>query len=196
MSCVITFPKDGQELFIAYKQCHPLTRFPHYVGVLSPLDDPNSSSRISCWNSLANVGPKKSSEVVLTDWFKKANPSLPNETPNGLRALREKELRALRGNGQGVRKLDDRVYDFDVYNDLGNPYRGIDFVRPTLGGHKIPYPRRCRTGRLLSETDMSAESRIENPLPMYVPRDEQFEESKRNIFSAGRFRAVLHNLLP
>ncbi|XP_038995084.1 linoleate 13S-lipoxygenase 3-1, chloroplastic-like isoform X2 [Hibiscus syriacus] len=119
-----------------------------------------------------------------------------NQAPNGLRALREKELRDLRGNGRGVRKLSDRVYDFDVYNDLGNPDRGIDFARPMLGGNKIPYPRRCRTGRLPSETDMSAESRVEKPLPMYVPRDEQFEESKRNTFSAGRFRAVLHNLLP
>lgn len=29
-----------------------------------------------------------------------------------------------------------------------------------------------------------------------MPRDEQFEESKQNAFSAGRLRAVLHNLLP
>ncbi|XWS18807.1 hypothetical protein CRYUN_Cryun32bG0076700 [Craigia yunnanensis] len=123
-------------------------------------------------------------------------PYLPSETPKGLRALREKELRDLRGNGKGVRKLSDRVYDFDVYNDFGNPDRGSDFDRPTLGGDKIPYPRRCRTGRLPTETDMQAESRVEKPLPTYVPRDEQFEESKRNTFSAGRLRAVLHNLLP
>ncbi|XVF86916.1 hypothetical protein PTKIN_Ptkin18bG0079200 [Pterospermum kingtungense] len=123
-------------------------------------------------------------------------PYLPSETPKGLRALREKELRDLRGNGQGVRKLSDRIYDFDVYNDLGNPDKGIDFVRPMLGGEKIPYPRRCRTGRLPTETDMQAESRIEKPLPMYAPRDEQFEETKKNDFAAGRLRAVLHNLLP
>ncbi|XVE88618.1 hypothetical protein DITRI_Ditri19aG0084000 [Diplodiscus trichospermus] len=123
-------------------------------------------------------------------------PYLPSETPKGLRALREKELRDLRGNGKGARKLSDRIYDFDVYNDLGNPDRGTDFARPTLGGEKIPYPRRCRTGRVPTETDMHAESRVEKPLPMYVPRDEQFEESKQNAFSAGRLRAVLHNLLP
>ncbi|GMI93682.1 lipoxygenase 3, Arabidopsis thaliana lipoxygenase 3 [Hibiscus trionum] len=123
-------------------------------------------------------------------------PYLPNQTPKGLRGLREKELRDLRGNGRGVRKLSDRVYDFDVYNDLGNPDRGVDFARPMLGGDKIPYPRRCHTGRLPSETDMQAESRVEKPLPVYVPRDEQFEESKQNTFSAGRLRAVLHNLLP
>ncbi|KAE8657503.1 Lipoxygenase 4 [Hibiscus syriacus] len=53
-----------------------------------------------------------------------------------------------------------------------------------------------RTGRLPTETDIQAESRVEKPLPIYVPRDEQFEESKQNAFSAGRLRAVLHNLLP
>ena len=45
-------------------------------------------------------------------------------------------------------------------------------------------------------TDMHAESRVEKPLPMYVPRDEQFEESKQDTVSAGRLKAVLHNLIP
>ncbi|KAL6568305.1 hypothetical protein OROHE_003989 [Orobanche hederae] len=123
-------------------------------------------------------------------------PYLPNETPAGLRALREKELRELRGDGKGERKLSDRIYDFDVYNDLGNPDRGINFARPIHGGDKTPYPRRCRTGRPPSNTDLYSESRVEKPLPMYVPRDEQFEESKMNAFSTGRLKAVLHNLIP
>lgn len=123
-------------------------------------------------------------------------PYLPNETPGGLRSLRENELREIRGDGKGVRKLSDRVYDFDVYNDLGNPDRGIELTRPLLGGEKIPYPRRCRTGRLPSDTDMHAESRVEKPLPTYVPRDEQFEESKQDTFSAMRLKGVLHNLIP
>ncbi|XP_031262038.1 linoleate 13S-lipoxygenase 3-1, chloroplastic-like [Pistacia vera] len=123
-------------------------------------------------------------------------PYLPSETPEGLRVLREKELKDLRGDGKGVRKLSDRIYDFDVYNDLGNPDKCSDLVRPTLGGEQRPYPRRCRTGRVPTDTDMHAESRIEKPLPMYVPRDEQFEESKQDTFSTGRLKAVLHNLIP
>ncbi|XP_076891180.1 lipoxygenase 1, chloroplastic-like [Bidens hawaiensis] len=123
-------------------------------------------------------------------------PYLPDETPAGLKLLREKELKALRGDGKGVRKLSDRIYDYDVYNDLGNPDRGNDFIRPLLGGQKIPYPRRCRTGRLPSDTDILAESRVEKPFPLYVPRDEQFDESKQNTFSTSRLKAVLHNLLP
>ncbi|XP_042518149.1 linoleate 13S-lipoxygenase 3-1, chloroplastic [Macadamia integrifolia] len=123
-------------------------------------------------------------------------PYLPSETPTGLRELREKELKELRGNGKGTRKASDRVYDYDTYNDLGNPDKGIDFARITLGGEEIPYPRRCRTGRPPTDTDMKAESRIEKPFPIYVPRDEAFEESKQNTFAAGRLKAVLHNLIP
>ncbi|KAM7529004.1 hypothetical protein LguiB_032414 [Lonicera macranthoides] len=132
-----------------------------------------------------------------------------------------------RKKGNGVRKLSDRVYDFDVYNDLGNPDRGTEFARPTLGNKKRPYPRRCCTGLLPSETvihrfvipyfmkdfiskdfeyvsfrficlgtDMNRESTVEKPYTMYMPRDEQFEESKQNTFAAGRLKAVLHNLIP
>ncbi|KAD4585025.1 hypothetical protein E3N88_22626 [Mikania micrantha] len=123
-------------------------------------------------------------------------PYLPDQTPEGLKLLREKELKDLRGDGKGVRKLSDRIYDYDVYNDLGNPDRGSEFIRPILGGQKIPYPRRCRTGRLPSDTDILAESRVEKPFPLYVPRDERFEESKQITFSTSRLKAVLHNLLP
>lgn len=37
---------------------------------------------------------------------------------------------------------------------------------------------------------------MEKPLPMYVPRDEQFEETKQDTFAAGRLKAVLHHLVP
>ncbi|KAF0891332.1 hypothetical protein E2562_009494 [Oryza meyeriana var. granulata] len=123
-------------------------------------------------------------------------PYLPSETPPGLRELREKELKDLRGDGTGVRKLSDRIYDYATYNDLGNPDRGKEFIRPILGGEKIPYPRRCRTGRPPTDTNMLAERRVEKPHPIYVPRDEAFEELKQGAFSSGRLRAVLHTLIP
>ena len=44
--------------------------------------------------------------------------------------------------------------------------------------------------------DITCESRVEKPLPMYIPRDERFEESKMNTFSVKRLKGVLHNLLP
>ena len=43
---------------------------------------------------------------------------------------------------------------------------------------------------------MLAESRVEKPHRIYVPRDEAFEELKQGAFSSGRLRAVLHTLIP
>lgn len=88
---------------------------------------------------------------ILFDLF--CQTYLPGDTPAGLRVLREKELINLRGDGKGVRKLSDRIYDFDTYNDLGNPDEGVELTRPTLGGSQNhPYPRRCRTGRAPTDT--------------------------------------------
>ena len=86
--------------------------------------------------------------------FNFEQPYLPDQTPEGLKELRQRELKNLRGDGSGVRKLSDRIYDYALYNDLGNPDKGIGLARPTLGGNKIPYPRRCRTGRPPTDTGM------------------------------------------
>ncbi|CAH8334563.1 unnamed protein product [Eruca vesicaria subsp. sativa] len=141
------------------------------------------------WVQSQNDHPSK--RIFFTN-----QPYLPSETPSGLRTLREEELENLRGNGKGERKLSDRIYDFHVYNDIGNPDISPELARPTLGGREFPYPRRCRTGRPSTDTDLMSERRVEKPLPMYVPRDEQFEESKKDTFAACRLKAVLHNLVP
>ncbi|PIA51289.1 hypothetical protein AQUCO_01100255v1 [Aquilegia coerulea] len=121
---------------------------------------------------------------------------LPSQTPAGLKDLRREDLLSMRGNGKGERKEFERIYDYAKYNDLGNPDKDDDLARPVLGGEERPYPRRCRTGRPPTKTDPSTESRIEKPDPVYVPRDETFEEIKQATFSAGRLKGVLHNLIP
>ncbi|CAH8382771.1 unnamed protein product [Eruca vesicaria subsp. sativa] len=119
---------------------------------------------------------------------------IPSHTPAGIKELREKDLTSVRGNGKGERKPHERIYDYDIYNDIGDP-RKKDRVRPILGVPERPYPRRCRSGRpLLPDTPF--ESRGKDKDEFYVPRDEVFEDIKRDTFRAGRFKALFHNLVP
>ncbi|XP_010913914.3 linoleate 13S-lipoxygenase 2-1, chloroplastic [Elaeis guineensis] len=119
---------------------------------------------------------------------------LPSQTPNGLRRLRKNELENLRGDGTGERKSFERIYDYDVYNDLGNPDNSDDLARPVLGGNKkFPYPRRCRTGRPRSKKDPLSESWSGNN---YIPRDEAFSEVKQATFTINLARSVIRSLLP
>lgn len=93
---------------------------------------------------------------IMTWAFLTLQSFLPSETPAGLKRLREDDLKTLRGNGQGERKTYDRIYDYDVYNDLGDPDSNLEEKRPVLGGKKFPYPRRCRTGRPPSKSGIYA----------------------------------------
>ncbi|XP_059628852.1 linoleate 13S-lipoxygenase 2-1, chloroplastic-like isoform X1 [Cornus florida] len=117
---------------------------------------------------------------------------LPSQTPDGLKRLREEELENLRGNGQGERESEDRIYDYDVYNDLGDPDSSDDLARPILGGKGHPYPRRCRTGRERCKTDSSFESKGS----VYVPRDEAFSAVKSATFSAKTVYSAFHAVVP
>ncbi|XP_058755726.1 linoleate 13S-lipoxygenase 2-1, chloroplastic-like isoform X1 [Vicia villosa] len=115
---------------------------------------------------------------------------LPSQTPKGLRRLRKEELVLLRGNGEGERKESDRIYDYDVYNDLGDPDISIELKRPVLGGTKqYPYPRRCRTGRKHSDADPLYEKR--STFNFYVPRDESFSEIKQTQFNTSSISSGL-----
>ncbi|KAL5160578.1 Linoleate 9S-lipoxygenase 1 [Glycine soja] len=119
---------------------------------------------------------------------------LPNDTPTPLVKYRKEELENLRGDGRGERKELDRIYDYDVYNDLGNPDENDDLARPILGGSsKHPYPRRGRTGRKPTKKD----PRCERPTSdTYIPRDENFGHLKSSDFLTYAIKSLTQNVLP
>ncbi|PIN14950.1 Linoleate 9S-lipoxygenase [Handroanthus impetiginosus] len=124
---------------------------------------------------------------------------LPSQTPAPLRSYREEELESLRGNGSGKREEWDRVYDYDIYNDLGDPDKGPDHVRPILGGStEYPYPRRGRTGRPMASSDPNTESRLPlyQSLNIYVPKDERFSQMKMSDFVAYALKSIFQFLAP
>ncbi|KAJ0982691.1 hypothetical protein J5N97_010946 [Dioscorea zingiberensis] len=124
---------------------------------------------------------------------------LPDETPETLLPYREEELINLRGdNVNGELKEHDRVYSYDYYNDLGQPDKGPDYVRPVLGGSaEYPYPRRGRTGRPPTVSDPKTESRLPLlSLDIYVPRDERFGHLKMSDFLGYALKALVQALLP
>ncbi|CAJ1950885.1 unnamed protein product [Sphenostylis stenocarpa] len=109
-------------------------------------------------------------------------PYLPgNQTPGTLRKYREEELKSLRGDGTGQRQEWDRIYDYDVYNDLGFLDSDIQQDHPILGGPHYPYPRRVRTGRKLIHNPKNG-SEYEEQGQNYVPRDEKFSHVKTSGF--------------
>ncbi|KAI3822896.1 hypothetical protein L1987_10497 [Smallanthus sonchifolius] len=119
---------------------------------------------------------------------------LPSETPAALKSLRTKDMESLRGNGEGERQSFERIYDYDVYNDLGAPDDDLTLQRPVLGGEERPYPRRCRTGRKMSSKDPLTETRT--TLPFYIPADEDFSEIKGVNFGARTLYSLLHGVVP
>ncbi|CAL1409500.1 unnamed protein product [Linum trigynum] len=129
---------------------------------------------------------------------------LPSETPAGLTKYREEELILLRGNGEGQRERGERIYDYEVYDDLGNLDGNPDLVRPVLGGKDRPYPRRVRTGRPRPESGTYFTLLwIKNMLPLatgnsdfYVPRDEEFSQLKKSAFSSATVSGALRAVVP
>ncbi|XP_050371801.1 probable linoleate 9S-lipoxygenase 5 [Argentina anserina] len=126
---------------------------------------------------------------------------LPSDTPLPLRQYRQQELEQLRGNGKGELKEWDRVYDYALYNDLGDPDKGSKYVRPILGGSsQFPYPRRGRTSRPPTRTDPNSESKLPlvdtMRLNIYVPRDERFGHLKMSDFLAYALKALAHSVRP
>ncbi|XP_058745335.1 seed linoleate 9S-lipoxygenase-3-like [Vicia villosa] len=122
------------------------------------------------------------------------NVFLPSDTPAPLVYYRQLELKTLRGNGTGERQEWDRIYDYDVYNDLGEPDKGQSYARPILGrSSDHPYPRRGRTGRKPTATDPNSESRGNS---VYIPRDEAFGHLKSSDFLVYGLKSVSQDVIP
>ncbi|GLJ05553.1 hypothetical protein SUGI_0020120 [Cryptomeria japonica] len=120
---------------------------------------------------------------------------LPDATPEGLRTLRDRELVQLRGDGKGERKTWDRIYDYHVYNDLGNPDKDPSLRRNVLGGsEQLPYPRRCRTGRPPTKTDPKSESPSSSSF--FIPPDERYPHADYTDIASHSIEASLSSLVP
>ncbi|XP_052198175.1 linoleate 13S-lipoxygenase 2-1, chloroplastic-like isoform X3 [Diospyros lotus] len=150
---------------------------------------PNGPVNVTC-NSW--VAPKSKFDNPQKRVFFTNKSYLPFDTPSGLKKKREEELQSIRGNGEGERKKYDRIYDYDVYNDLGNLDSKPELKRPSLGGKEYPYPRRCRTGRPRCKTDPLSETRNSS---VYVPRDEAFSEIKEQMFSVKMLQELVLSLI-
>ncbi|KAJ4834858.1 hypothetical protein Tsubulata_012964 [Turnera subulata] len=153
---------------------NPLPAQEMYVKEIALEGFASGPVKISCESI---VHPKQNKRVFFTN-----KSYLPSETPNGLKRLRDQELENLRGNGQGERRVFERIYDYDTYNDLGDPDKSKGLARPVLGGAQHPYPRHA-----------SSESRSSN---VYVPRDEAFSAVKQITFGINILSAVLQTVLP
>ncbi|KAL1298334.1 hypothetical protein AAHE18_18G025200 [Arachis hypogaea] len=115
-----------------------------FLKTLTLEDVPNQGTiHFVCNSWVYNSKLYKSPRIFFSN-----KPYLPSETPAPLVKYREEDLKNLRGDGKGERQEHERIYDYDVYNDLGNPDRNENHARPILGGSTtFPYPRRGRTGR-------------------------------------------------
>ncbi|KAJ1420347.1 PLAT/LH2 domain [Sesbania bispinosa] len=165
------------------------TQDPFFLVSVTLDDIPNHGTiHFACNSWVYNFKQYKKDRIFFTN-----NTYVPSETPGPLIKYRDEELQNLRGDGKGERKEWERIYDYDVYNDLGNPDSGANLVRPTLGGSSAyPYPRRVRTGRKPTRKDPTCES----PGDIYVPRDENFGHLKSSDFLTYGIKSLSQNVLP
>ncbi|XP_019187207.1 PREDICTED: probable linoleate 9S-lipoxygenase 5 [Ipomoea nil] len=164
-----------------------------YLKTLTLEDVPNHGPvQFVCFSWVYPAGNYNYERIFFTN-----QAYLPSQTPAPLLPYREAELKNLRGDGTGERKEWDRVYDYDCYNDLGDPDNGKP--RPILGGNtEYPYPRRGRTGRKMTKTDPHYESRLSflAGIDIYVPRDEKFGHLKFSDFLGYALKSLGQFLLP
>ncbi|CAL4941465.1 unnamed protein product [Urochloa decumbens] len=150
--------------------------FPVYLKLLSctSSDEQGIAVDFACNGWVYPVGKHPYRLFFTNDSYVK------EKTPSALLEYRGDELAVLRGEGAGASGDEqpfqewDRVYDYALYNDLGNPDLRKDLARPVLGGsEEYPYPRRTKTGRPPTRTDAHTETRVPLDQQIYVPCDER-----------------------
>ncbi|KAL1209796.1 Lipoxygenase 2 [Cardamine amara subsp. amara] len=156
------------------------------------LELPSGSVTFTCesWVTPKSIDPSK--RIFFSN-----KSYLPSQTPEPLKHLRKEELETLQGKNRdqvGEFTKFERVYDYDVYNDLGDPDNNPDLARPVIGGLSHPYPRRCKTGRKPCNSDPSSEKRYGGEF--YVPRDEEFSNTKGTSFTGKAILAALPSVFP
>ncbi|OMO99197.1 Lipoxygenase [Corchorus olitorius] len=123
---------------------------------------------------------------------------LPHEMPALLRKHREEELEVLRGDGKTELKTGDRVYDYDTYNDLGDPDWNFELARPELD--PCAESRASIVGSISNIGQGTIISNVVSRAPSffstYVPRDEQFGHLKAADFVAYNLKVVVQNIIP
>ncbi|KAK9170086.1 hypothetical protein Syun_002226 [Stephania yunnanensis] len=158
-------------------------------GLPSPTTTTTTSLTFNCNSHISPLSRNRDLRIFFSN-----KSYLPGQTPDGLKRLRDLDLENLRGDGTGERKESDRIYDYDVYNDLADPDSSPHLARPVLGGRKHPYPRRCRTGRGPTKTDKKTEKKSSEDY--YVPRDEQFSATKSIEFRLNKLWQAVHAVIP
>ncbi|BBN18325.1 protein MpLOX12 [Marchantia polymorpha subsp. ruderalis] len=201
--------KPGDSVFAVDNYMYVVTfRVPHDFGEIGAFFIRNNHRNEFYLLSLTLENPDKStiefpcnSWVYNTSYYKNdrvffSNKMyLPDATPAGLKALRSRELQELQGDGTGMRKEGERIYDYDVYNDL----QLESARRPVLGGStQFPYPRRCRTGRPKATYDPNSEATLSEAgvSAIYLPRDERFTRVKNSGFLASAIKSIAHFIVP
>ena len=186
--CVFDMPEDfGTVGAIRVQNQHHREMFIREMK----LELPSGSVTFTCnsWVTPKSIDPTK--RIFFSN-----KSYLPSATPEPLKKLRKEELETLQGNNRervGEFAKHERVYDYDVYNDVGDPEKDERLARPVMGGLSYPYPRRCKTGRKPCEKDASSEKREGE---FYVPRDEEFSTTKGTAFTGKAILAALPSVFP
>ncbi|KAK4419554.1 Linoleate 13S-lipoxygenase 3-1, chloroplastic [Sesamum alatum] len=143
------------------------------------------------------IQPEKAGSEMRLFFSDKA--CLPCQTPTGLVELRQRELKDLCGDGTGLRLPSDRIYDYDVYNDLGNPDKGTDYARPTLGGERSRILEGVDLDDLLQPmfaADVSAELPPSPSIPAYVSQRQEIRGAEKRIYVSWKEECILRNIIP